>query len=89
MCIKIQHWIKYPIFGQYFPINIEFITEENDYGRIEVIEVKFSQDNCFVLNKKPSLASLRFAAPGWAEWLWPAKTPRARFPYKFSIFGTA
>lgn len=28
------------------------IGEENDYGRIEVVEVKFSQENCFVLNKK-------------------------------------
>ena len=37
---------------EYMFHRVRVIGEENDYGRVEVIELKFSEDNCFVLWKK-------------------------------------
>ena len=37
---------------EYMFHRVRVISEENNYGRQEVIELKFSEDNCWVLNKK-------------------------------------
>ena len=37
---------------EYMFHRVRVIGEENDYGRVEVIELRFSEDNCFTLYKK-------------------------------------